>query len=79
MKNIYDVEIKYGYRLETDLKHEYLLDLVFYQNGKRNIIDSISSGEINTYQDAWRFIEKHIGSSIKCDFSEEAVKMILNL
>lgn len=78
MNEIYDVEIKNGYRLEKDLRHEKMLDLVLYQNGQRKIVDSVPSISINTYQDAWRFIEKEIGSSIKCDFAEDAVKMIFD-
>ena len=52
MNEIYDVEIKNGYRLEKDLRHEKMLDLVLYQNGQRKIVDSVPSISINTYQDA---------------------------
>ena len=47
MNEIYDVEIKNGYRLEKDLKHEKMLDLVLYQNGQRKIVDSVPSISIS--------------------------------
>ena len=71
-----DVVILRGYRLEVSQKHENELELAFYEKGKRTLIDSVPANSIRNYQDAWRFIEKHIGSSINCDFTEEAVNEI---
>lgn len=71
-----EVVISRGYRLEVSKKHEDELELVFYQNGNRSLVDSESIVAIRNFQDAWRFIERQLGSSIDCDFTEEAVKKI---
>ena len=70
------VVISRGYRLEVSKKYENELELVFYEKGKRTLIDSVPANSIRNYQDAWRFIEGHIGSSTNCDFTEEAVNKI---
>ncbi len=71
-----EVVISRGYRLEVSQKHEEELELAFYQNGKRSLVESAPIVDINSYRDAWRFIEKNLDSSIDCDFTEEAVKKI---
>lgn len=71
-----EVVISRGYRLEVSQKHEEELELVFYQNDKRSLVESAPIVDINSYRDAWRFIEKNLDSSIDCDFTEEAVKKI---
>ena len=71
-----EVVIEYGYRLEVSQKHEDELELAFYQKGKRSLVESAPVVDINSYRDAWRFIEKNLDSSIDCDFTEEAVEKI---
>lgn len=74
--NANGVVISRGYRLEVSKKHEDELELAFYESGKRKIIDSVPISSVKTYRDAWKFIERHIGSSTNCDFTEEAIKRI---
>lgn len=71
-----EVVIEYGYRLEVSERHEEELELAFYQNGDRSLVDSVPAIAIRNFQDAWRFIEKQLGSSIDCDFTEAAVEKI---
>ena len=71
-----EVAISRSYRLEVSQQHEEELELVFYQNGKRSLVDSVPVVAMRKFQDAWRFIDKQLGSSIDCDFTEEAVEKI---
>lgn len=73
-----EVVISIGYRLEVSKKHENELELAFYKEGKRKLIDSVPASSINNYRDAWRFIESQIGSSTNCDFTEKAVSKIFS-
>lgn len=73
-----EVIIKSGYRFEVSKRSENELALVEYNNDDGKVIDTVPAISINSYAEAWRFIERHIGSSTKCDFTEEAVKKIFN-
>ena len=67
-----------GYRFEVSEKYTDTLELAFYEGGKRHVIERKEARAICNYQDAWRFIESHIGSSANCDFTEEAIKLIFD-
>ena len=76
MKVVKDTKIACGYRLEVSKRQEELLELAYYEKEERKVVDQVPAKSIKNFKDAWVFIEGHIGTSINCDFTEEAVKKI---
>lgn len=68
----------YMYSLECSEKKEGILELAYYKKGKpRYVIDSIEAAELEGSRKLmWKFIEKNIGSSSRCDIDDEALKLI---